>query len=345
MDPGFPPGGLERMFAQVDAIRSHLPRYQPSPIDPNPSPSNPPPRDEPPWWSPEEIDASTDAVAPMNDKPAYNDGFAKLIGVGSMAAPKAMNGLRNAELMEPLLGASAEGVVEAAGIGAAEFIPGISLGVAGIMGLNYLEDNMPKEQDFETPVQPGEVTFEVDGKSVPAKTFHNKSTPTKVEQQPATFKHDEEGLTKAYSNPKGTSYDPTTQTEYVRGSVTPRDWFDDFSLIPFGNTAYSERYSQAMKTYNDLQSSGQPVKRVVGHSLGGSVALEMQKNLAKKGRNVETRTFGAPVTDLAPFGRVYKNVERYRHPLDPVSVLDRSAKWGKFKPYSHSYTDFEDFDK
>ena len=100
-----------------------------------------------------------------------------------------------------------------------------------------------------------------------------------------------------------------------------------------------------MNAYNDLTSQGNPVERISGHSLGGSVALELQKNLAKQGHNVDSRTFGAPVMDIKPFDRYYTNAERYRHPTDPVSMLDRGAKWGKYKPYSHSYAGFQDLDK
>ena len=66
------------------------------------------------------------------------------------------------------------------------------------------------------------------------------------------------------------------------------------------------------------------------------MALEMQKNHGIP----SSRTFGAPVLDLNPFG----GCERYRHPLDPVSILDRGATWGSFSgvnPLStHSYTGF-----
>ena len=79
-------------------------------------------------------------------------------------------------------------------------------------------------------------------------------------------------------------------------------------------------------------NSGKPVDRIVGHSLGGSVALEMQRqhDIPK------SRTFGAPVFDLFP----KVGQDRYRHPLDPVSVFDRSAHWGDLRMYSHSYTGF-----
>jgi len=148
----------------------------------------------------------------------------------------------------------------------------------------------------------------------------------------ASFEQDEAGLTKAYQDPSGVSYDPTSRTEYVRGTTTPRDVYDDFTKIPFwGNLQDSDRYQTADKSYYDLVNSGKPVDRIVGHSLGGSVALEMQRqhNIPK------SRTFGAPVLDFSS-----KKQDRYRHPLDPVSVFDRSAKWGDLRLYSHSYTGF-----
>ena len=152
----------------------------------------------------------------------------------------------------------------------------------------------------------------------------------------ASFQEDEAGLVNAYKDATSTGiyYDPATKTEYVKGSVTGRDWLDDFTKIPmWGNTRDAERYQQADVAYEDLQASGKPVDRIVGHSLGGSVALEMQQTH----QIPKSRTFGAPVVDLNPFG----SAERYRHPLDFVSILDRGATWGKPKLYSHSYTGFE----
>ena len=57
----------------------------------------------------------------------------------------------------------------------------------------------------------------------------------------------------------------------------------------------------------------------MGHSLGGSVSLQLQKDYPNRLKT--SRTYGAPVADA--FGG---NVERYRHYGDPVSILDRSAK-------------------
>lgn len=161
--------------------------------------------------------------------------------------------------------------------------------------------------------------------------------------QGTTFKRDEEGLVNAYHDKtaKGVYYDPSNRTEYVKGSVSAQDWKDDFTKIPFwGDTRNAERYQQADDAYWGLGAQGKPVDRVVGHSLGGSVALQMQQDHGIP----YSRTFGAPV--LQPTYKVNGVAsERYRHPLDPVSVFDGGAQNGKFKSYPHTYTDFKDFDR
>ena len=131
----------------------------------------------------------------------------------------------------------------------------------------------------------------------------------------------------------------------LQGLNTLKDRFLDaiFTTISqkkpmWGNTRDAERYQQADAAYEDLQASGKPVDRIVGHSLGGSVALQLQQD---KGIP-KSRTFGAPVVDLKPFGRFYGDAERYRHVFDPVSILDRGAKWGKVKLYPHSYTGYDE---
>ena len=331
-------GFLENVFAQYDRIVSRHPHAPMAADDARPSQ---PPEDA-------KIEGGDDAaVEPPrmpDDTPSHPSGLQSDVGIGQLiGAGLAINGAQSQlgmnslraslpELAEPLLGEAAVATEAAA---ASTLLPGLGLGMAGIAGLNYVEDNMPKEQDFMTAVQPGEVSFEVDGKPVPAKTFHH-DPPAKVESHPVSFKGDEEGLAAAYNNPLGTAYDPATKTEYVKGSSTARDWFDDLTLIPFGNTSAAQRYKQADKKYNELQASGQPVKRIVGHSLGGSVALEMQKTH----HIPSSRTFGAPVLDF----NSHQNPERYRHPLDPFSILDRGATWGKPTLNPHSYSGYEAFD-
>jgi len=151
----------------------------------------------------------------------------------------------------------------------------------------------------------------------------------------ASFEQDEEGLAKAYNDTTGpgTYYDPATKSLYVKGTTTKRDIWDDFTKVPFwGDLRDSQRFQQADKAYEDLLAQGKPTDRIVGHSLGGSVALELQK---EKGIEL-SRTFGAPVLDL----NFTKSSERYRHILDPISVLDRSAKLGSLAAYPHSYTGY-----
>ena len=103
---------------------------------------------------------------------------------------------------------------------------------------------------------------------------------------------------------------------YVAGSHTDQDWVDDVTKVPnWGDLGDSVRYQEAEKA---LKQNPQ-INHVVGHSLGGSVSLELQKNYANQIKT--SRTYGAPVAAL-PFEG---DVQRYRHYADPVSLLDRSA--------------------
>ena len=189
MDASFPRGGLEKLFAQYDNIRSHgRHEFAPSPIEPNPSPKNPPPADEPPWWSPDKMDeeaAATSATGPVPDplEDGASGGFGKLAGSGlairdiqsqaGTTARGAAASLRSAlpELAEPLLGegaaAAAADLAPGLALGAADLVPGLALGAMTYAGLERAKRNQYKN----STVQPGELTFEVDGKNVPAKTF------------------------------------------------------------------------------------------------------------------------------------------------------------------------------
>jgi hypothetical protein len=157
--------------------------------------------------------------------------------------------------------------------------------------------------------------------------------------QSGTFAQDEAGIAKAYADTTypGVYYDPKTRTEYVKGTVptSAKDWWDDISKIPFwGDIHDAERTKMAEAAYQDLIKQGKPVDRVSGHSLGGSVALQLQKD-----HDIPfSRTFGAPVFQLSPFE---KNAERFRHPLDPFSILDRSAtNTRSWSLNPHNYGDY-----
>ena len=157
-----------------------------------------------------------------------------------------------------------------------------------------------------------------------------------------SFTQDEKGMDAAYAYKSfpGASYDSNTRTLYIAGSDSWESWLHDDPLIPQGKTKDATRYKQAERAYDELtQKYNLPVDRIVGHSLGGSVALE----LAKEKGIPFSRTFGAPVFDPNPSHR--GSVERYRHPLDPVSIFDRGATWGGVAAdQPHTYGGFRHLD-
>jgi hypothetical protein len=138
-----------------------------------------------------------------------------------------------------------------------------------------------------------------------------------------------EGLARAYQQGDAYTHGDTT---FVAGTHTMRDVWDDVSKVPsWGDTRQSHRYKMAQRA---LKASPQ-TSTIVGHSLGGSVALEAQKQDPRR----KTVTFGAPVWD--PFGRDKQDYdmsrynepghraekpERYRNTLDPISIFDGSSE-------------------
>jgi hypothetical protein len=228
-----------------------------------------------------------------------------------------------------LAGEAAAGESALALGGLAPVAAGVAAGAAGVYALDtYGRYIQAKNKDFHSPIEPGEVSFSVDG-GPPIDPYKPQEPP-----KPSTFETDEKGLQRAYAD-GATAYDQETGNLYVAGSHTARDWFDDLTKIPLYDTWRSERYGQTAKAYNDLLAAGKPVKTIVGHSLGGSVALDLGGRVG-----VPARTYGAPVLDLVPRSSRRSKPERYRHPLDPVSLFDRSAAYGPVKLNSHSYTGF-----
>ncbi len=151
---------------------------------------------------------------------------------------------------------------------------------------------------------------------------------------------DTDGLDRAYAN---THVYIHGDTLYIAGSHTWRDVFDDLTKVPFyGDVRESERYQQAEKA---LKENPQ-IKHVIGHSLGGTVALELEKNYPDR---VEwSRTYGAPVLDITTEHEMDPRVSRYRNLFDGFSVFDNAAnvsiKWNPFDSYSltHAYANIAD---
>ncbi len=67
----------------------------------------------------------------------------------------------------------------------------------------------------------------------------------------------------------------------------------------------STRYQESEKALTPNPN----ITKVVGHSLGGSVALELQKQYPQ----LESRTYGAPVFDPAGKDAMRGAVDRYRN--------------------------------
>lgn len=152
-------------------------------------------------------------------------------------------------------------------------------------------------------------------------------------KKPVSRLSDAEGLERAYKD--GDTH-VHGKTMYVAGSHTLQDWWDDVTKIPvWGDLRESARYKAAEKV---LRENPQ-VEDIVGHSLGGSVVLELQKQYGDRG--LKSRTYGAPVLDFtSPLDNT--KVERYRNYLDPVSIFDRGAnksvKWNPFDNGSLTHT-------
>ena len=148
---------------------------------------------------------------------------------------------------------------------------------------------------------------------------------------------DAQGLERAYADG---DYYIHGSTMFIAGSHTAKDWYDDVTKIPvWGDLRNSSRYQAA----RDALMQNPQVKTAIGHSLGGSISLELQKNY---NHITSSRTYAAPVLDLT--GRDYGKVDRYRNWFDPISILDRSAsrniKWNLFGSSSltHDYTNLAD---
>ena len=147
--------------------------------------------------------------------------------------------------------------------------------------------------------------------------------------------NDQTGLKKAYNTTdNGLYYHPDNRTLYIAGTKDlPQDVMDDL-FIPFRMVSHSKRY----KTANDyIQRNGYLIDKVVGHSLGGAVAMELNNSNSKRWK---VRTYNAPLMSWNL--NTDPNVERYRTSNDVVSILDRGANLhvnkNSFNPlYNHEY--------
>ena len=103
----------------------------------------------------------------------------------------------------------------------------------------------------------------------------------------------------------------------------PHDAWDDVSKIPFQTTYNLLGYINAEKAlkHNDSLYPDHKLTSIVGHSLGGSVVLEMQKQ--KPDISFKTTTYGAPVMSTTTPDNI--NNTRFRNNDDHTSMVDRGA--------------------
>ena len=142
-------------------------------------------------------------------------------------------------------------------------------------------------------------------------------------------KRNEIGLGNAYKSDNKISIKDDTM--FLAGTSNLRDVWDDLK-IPFNLTKFSQRYQDA----DNLLKHNPQVKKLVGHSLSGSVSLELQKQ--HPNRHFDITTYGAPVLQMG--GQKYK---RFRKAGDLISGPDDGALTykGSINPKeAHSYTGY-----
>jgi len=123
---------------------------------------------------------------------------------------------------------------------------------------------------------------------------------------------DKDGMQQAYARESKLYVDGSTM--HIAGSSSTQDWVLDDITIPCCQTHKTLRYKDAKM----LLESNKQITSLTGHSLGGSVALQLQKDFPE--RNLNINTYGAPVVSLTP------STNRFRNYMDPVSMFDQGAK-------------------
>jgi pimeloyl-ACP methyl ester carboxylesterase len=127
----------------------------------------------------------------------------------------------------------------------------------------------------------------------------------------------------AYASDDGLASDG--YSVFVAGTRTLADWARN-PRIPLGLTSTLPRY-EALRTAVSSSGAFKRAHRLVGHSMGGSVVLQLAKDRPSQ---FVTETYGAPVFSFSSSER------RHRDLFDPVSILDFGADSRHFT-IPHSY--------
>ena len=114
---------------------------------------------------------------------------------------------------------------------------------------------------------------------------------TSAQLDPAADVEDRVGVDKAYADPHKVYMEGDSL--FVAGTSSVGDAVDDIAL-PFGLTKGTQRYIDTER----VLKANPKIRRIVGHSLGGAVSLE----LGKERPDLKTRTYGAPVVSMSGGG-------------------------------------------
>jgi len=153
---------------------------------------------------------------------------------------------------------------------------------------------------------------------------------------------DEEGLKRAYDTKDGL-YQHYNKLFIAGTRDFPGDHIDDLKL-PLDDTLNKTKRGRDADAY---YRSHRELDTIIGHSLGGSVSLALEKKYKKEGNNpygiLQSKSFGAPVISGNVLGE--KNPNRIRYFGDPISALDFNATTVmpslsfRWKNSAHSYKD------
>ena len=182
------------------------------------------------------------------------------------------------------------------------------------------------------------------GKLIVVKPFNDERVVIASNRQQKLLKQlqdisDEEGLKRAYDTQDGL-YQHYNKL-FIAGTKDPIDMVDDLKL-PFNDTLNKTKRGRDADAY---YRSHHELDTVIGHSLGGAVALSLENQYKKEGNNpygiVQSKTFGSPTVSTNALGE--KNPNRIRYFGDPISALDFNATTVipsigfRFNNSAHSY--------
>ena len=118
---------------------------------------------------------------------------------------------------------------------------------------------------------------------------------------------DEEGLKRAYEAKDGL-YQHYNKLFIAGTKDFPQDHIDDLKL-PFDDTLNKTKRGRDADAY---YRSHHEIDTVIGHSLGGAVALSLEKAYKKQGDNpygiIQSKTFGAPTVSGKISNPLFKNI-------------------------------------